>query len=369
MNRSFWRCSRVVTPLLLALLLSPVALSGAAAGPGVQATPAAGDPCEAAPAVASPGPGAMPMGTPMAGMAIEFDRLFIDMMIPHHVAAVAMAEVALVRAEHEELRELAAEVIAAQGTEIAQLQAWRDQWYPGAPVLPMAEMEAMMAGMTGDAPGMEMMGMTMDPAAELAALCAAPEPFDLAFIDAMIPHHQTAIAMAEAALDRSTHPELAALHAAIIETQQREIEQMLKWRAAWFEAGTPAGPVQTPSAAAADFVAGLDARGVRVRDRAGVPQPFLDAEATATLRLRGGELRRPAEVLIYLYEDREQAGEDAAAIGPDGQPATSRITWVEPPHFYRQGELIVLYLGTDEAVLDLLAELLGEPFAVGSGVG
>ncbi len=133
--------------------------------------------------------------------------------------------------------------------------------------------------------------------------------------------------------------------------------------------GTPAAGERDQGRELADLAAALEAQGVRVRIRDGVPQPFLNAEATAALRLRGGDLRRPVEVLVYLYADADTAAADAAMIGPDGQPATSRITWVEPPHFYRQGTLIVLYLGTDEAVLGLLAELLGEPFASGEGVG
>src|SRR5215213_10747301 len=45
------------------------------------------------------------MGSPMPDMvAMEFDLMFIDMMISHHEGAVAMARVALTRAEHQEIR-------------------------------------------------------------------------------------------------------------------------------------------------------------------------------------------------------------------------------------------------------------------------
>ncbi|HEV2107022.1 MAG TPA: hypothetical protein VGR16_02025 [Thermomicrobiales bacterium] len=39
------------------------------------------------------------------------------------------------------------------------------------------------------------------------------------------------------------------------------------------------------------------------------------------------------------------------------------MEWVAPPHFFRQGAVIVLYVGEDPAVLDLLEELLGAQFA------
>ncbi|MCC7023014.1 MAG: DUF305 domain-containing protein [Thermomicrobiales bacterium] len=88
-------------------------------------------------------------------------------------------------------------------------------------------------------PGMDAMGM-MDMEQELSRLCAVTENVDLAFIDAMIPHHQSAIMMAQVALERAEHPELKALAQAIIDAQQRESEDMQAWRAAWSGVATPA---------------------------------------------------------------------------------------------------------------------------------
>jgi uncharacterized protein (DUF305 family) len=59
-------------------------------------------------------------------------------------------------------------------------------------------------------------------------------PFDAAFIDSMIEHHQGAIDMAQMVLDESEQPELRALAEAIIAAQEGEIAQMQTWRAAWF---------------------------------------------------------------------------------------------------------------------------------------
>jgi len=69
-------------------------------------------------------------------------------------------------------------------------------------------------------------------------------PFDRAFIDAMVPHHREAIAMAEAASERLlSQPDLAEIATDIINTQQLEIDQMLEWREGWF--GSPTlGPVE-----------------------------------------------------------------------------------------------------------------------------
>ena len=60
-------------------------------------------------------------------------------------------------------------------------------------------------------------------------------PFDLAFIDAMIPHHQGAIAMSKDARDAGlSDPDLIAIAANILTSQQREIDQMRAWRNKWY---------------------------------------------------------------------------------------------------------------------------------------
>ncbi|WP_437911001.1 DUF305 domain-containing protein [Sorangium sp. So ce327] len=81
-------------------------------------------------------------------------------------------------------------------------------------------------------PGMEH-DATMDMARENEELKTA-EPFDRAFIDAMIPHHEMAIDAAEMAQQKAEHAEIRTLADGIIEAQQREIDQMKAWRAAWY---------------------------------------------------------------------------------------------------------------------------------------
>ena len=63
-------------------------------------------------------------------------------------------------------------------------------------------------------------------------------PFDRAFIDAMVPHHESAIAMAREAKEAGlSQPDLVKIADDIIATQQEEIDQMLGWRTTWFGAG------------------------------------------------------------------------------------------------------------------------------------
>lgn len=55
----------------------------------------------------------------------ETDRLFIDLMIPHHIAGVHMAEAIVEQAGVDAVRELAASMIAVQQIEIAELERIR----------------------------------------------------------------------------------------------------------------------------------------------------------------------------------------------------------------------------------------------------
>jgi uncharacterized protein (DUF305 family) len=148
------------------------------------------------------------------------DKAFIDAMVPHHQGAIAMAEVALENAEHEEIIQLSRNIISTQRAEIEELKAIKQQEF-GTSKVPM-EMSAR---------EMQMMGMT-DPDA-----LANRDPFDKAFIDAMIPHHQSAIDMAEVANEKSENQRIKELAQNITSAQKREIEQMKGWRREWYPEG------------------------------------------------------------------------------------------------------------------------------------
>jgi uncharacterized protein (DUF305 family) len=172
------------------------------------------------------GHGSMGMGS--GGMARQMvmengkysDKAFIDAMVPHHQGAIEMAEVALKKAEHEEIKQLSRAIISTQQAEIQELKSIKEEEF-GTSEVPM-EMSS---------EEMKMMGMT-DPD-ELAN----KDPFDKAFIDAMMPHHQSAIEMAQVALKESENPEIKELAETIVIAQQREIQQMLQWRQAWYPEG------------------------------------------------------------------------------------------------------------------------------------
>lgn len=167
--------------------------------------------------------------TPPSGMGMmsqqQADQHFLQMMIPHHQGAVDMANLALSKAKHPEIKKLAEAIKTDQNREIDQMKAWYKEWYgtevpasSGMGMMPMHSGRGMMS--------MNMMGTNLE------ALKNAPD-FDKAFIEQMIPHHKMAVMMAGMVLD-SKHPEIRNLAKNIMQSQSNEIEQMRQWNQAWF---------------------------------------------------------------------------------------------------------------------------------------
>ena len=161
----------------------------------------------------------------------DIDRHFIEQMIPHHEDAVLMAELALTKAEHPELRQLAENIKRDQSREIDQMRSWYRSWYG----VDLPEYDYDGEGPGGGMMDGGMMGMgMMDDGTDLEVLETA-SPFDREFIRQMVPHHQMGIMMAQMVLRGSEHPEVQELARSIIDTQSAEIEQMLEWYRDWYE--------------------------------------------------------------------------------------------------------------------------------------
>lgn len=155
----------------------------------------------------------------------SFDQTYLDMMVPHHQGAVEMAKLAQTRAEHAQVRTLAVAIIASQEAEIADMQRWRKQWF-GSSETPKMNMPLPQE----DMPGRESMtNMSRD-----MELLKTADPFDLAFLDAMIAHHQGAIEMGQAAATQAVRAEIRMLSTNIVSDQRDEIAQMQVWRKEWY---------------------------------------------------------------------------------------------------------------------------------------
>lgn len=147
----------------------------------------------------------------------EADVAFAQGMIPHHVQAIEMAELASDRAESDEVKDLAARIEAGQGPEIEVMTGWLQSW--GEPVEPDG-----MDGMDGmDHGGMS--GMMSDE--DMTALADADgADFDRQFLEMMAEHHRGAIEMAEVELDEGESPDALQLAQLIMDTQTEEIVEI-----------------------------------------------------------------------------------------------------------------------------------------------
>ncbi|CAA9560507.1 MAG: hypothetical protein AVDCRST_MAG49-2513 [uncultured Thermomicrobiales bacterium] len=198
-------------------------------------------------------------GHDMGAMAVEFDQMYLDMMIPHHAAILAMAEAALPRLENAELRAIAQQIIDTQGPEIEELRGYRERFYGSPDPMPMDD--AMMGTMGDMMPSvsvpMDEMMAQMDAATQVAALCAAADP-DLAFIDLTIPHHQSAIEASRDALTMATHPEIREVAQRVIDAQEAEIAALTRIRAELTGGATPAAAADAIQALTPDEVAQIE---------------------------------------------------------------------------------------------------------------
>ncbi|CAA9492504.1 MAG: hypothetical protein AVDCRST_MAG17-858 [uncultured Solirubrobacterales bacterium] len=147
-------------------------------------------------------------------------QAFLQSMVPHHRSAVDMAEVAETEAQTEFVKNLASEITRTQTEEIGQMGQIHRRMFD-APLKP--DMGAHMAlGLSAQQAGMNHM--------DGANTIRGKKPFDRAFVDEMIPHHQGAMRMAEAVLAKTDDPRLRSLGEGIIAAQRKEVGEMKRFR-------------------------------------------------------------------------------------------------------------------------------------------
>ena len=122
----------------------------------------------------------------------------------------------------------------------------------------------------------------------------------------------------------------------------------------------PSAPVASHGGPVDDYVSlidGLRAAGASVEPAGEVRQTFF-AVPGQKITVNG------EDVQVFEHPTAVAAEAAAATVSSDGSSVgTTMITWVAPPHFYRQGRLVVLYVGSSQKVLQALEGVLGPPFA------
>lgn len=136
---------------------------------------------------------------------------FIDEMSSHHKMGIEMAEMAINKAYHSELKNMARMMKTMQEKEVETMQMWRERWYPSAPKY-------------------EYKGAEMD-MSKLERLSG--NAFDVAFLDSMILHHGGAIFLGGEAYKRSEKAQIRMLGRKIAKDQCKETLKMRELRDQW----------------------------------------------------------------------------------------------------------------------------------------
>lgn len=151
--------------------------------------------------------------SPASGPHNMDDVMFAQMMIPHHQQAIEMSDTLLAKDGIDpKVTDLARQIKAAQGPEIARMSGWLAGW--GQNPSPSMAMDH------GDGGGM-MSQADMDALKNATGTEAAR-----LFLTGMITHHQGAITMAKDEVANGQNPEAKQLAQDIIDAQQAEITTM-----------------------------------------------------------------------------------------------------------------------------------------------
>jgi len=144
-------------------------------------------------------------------------------MSEHHDQAVEMALIIQQRAENEDLRFIATDMMLLQQAQIGQMRGWLDIWELH-PSSEGTKMEWMGHPTTGRMPGMA----SPEQISELETLPV--EEAQDRFLELMIIHHQAGVEMADAIMERTDNEAVLALANGISQSQTSEIENLQRMR-------------------------------------------------------------------------------------------------------------------------------------------
>lgn len=137
-----------------------------------------------------------------------FDRAFLSMMVPHHQMAVDMSKAVLPRSKDVTVKTWANAVIEDQNREINQMNTLLKS-YGGSNAAMANMMKSSMSGM-----------------AEMVTKAKNP---DVAYVQGMLPHHASAIEMANMALEKTSDPRVLKLARDIVRAQAQEMYDFRTW--------------------------------------------------------------------------------------------------------------------------------------------
>jgi hypothetical protein len=122
---------------------------------------------------------------------------------------------------------------------------------------------------------------------------------------------------------------------------------------------TPSPSSESPAVQdKASLISALQSAGATAELGDSISQDFFSVEGQF-ITINGTE-----GIQVFEYENAEAMESEASEVAPDGGSiGTSMVNWVDAPHFYKSGRIIVLYIGNNETVLALLEKIMGKQIA------
>lgn len=149
-------------------------------------------------------------------MSGDFDLDFAKMMTAHHQGAINMAEMEISKGSNAEIKLMAGNIVKAQQEEIEQfkniLKDYKMSEMKKEGGQPHNELRETMEKMHAKMKGMSMTGNA-----------------DKDFVMMMIPHHESAVTMAEGEISYGKKPAIKKMAQKIVDGQGKEIKQFQEW--------------------------------------------------------------------------------------------------------------------------------------------
>ena len=175
---------------------------------------------------------------------------------------------------------------------------------------------------------------------------------------------------------------LTAINSTLVERRAKlkEIDMMSQWRGSWYSTKinylTPTTPESSnrnaPTSHAGpvkDQVSFIDELRKETNGMINIGsvinQPFLSVKGTQANIVKLNN----ADIQIYEYDSNNLMSNEAKQISSDGSSvktasgSITQIDWNSTPHFYSTGRIMVIYIGTDSQVINILTNILGTQFA------
>jgi hypothetical protein len=119
------------------------------------------------------------------------------------------------------------------------------------------------------------------------------------------------------------------------------------------------GETQATGSTVDTLLASLQSAGLAAAKGGDVSSSFFSVPGKVLL-LNGEELQ------VYEYAAPEAADADASSVSADGGTVGSAmVDWISTPHFFRSGNVILIYVGENPTALQALKSLFGTQFAGG----